>query len=219
MHAVISIMAALIARSNTGVGAYLDVSVLDGMMSLMSLFGDEYLATGQRPGWRHNILTGRYACYGIYRTADGKWMSVAAIEPVFYRNLCRLLDCERWADHQSDDSVQDRIRDSFQSAFLTDTQAGWTERLSGHDTCAAPVLTLPDALAEPQVVERGLVVVAQHPEAGTFDQIGPSLAGMSRTQQPIELPDWTRTETESLLGAVGYSPETIAELKDAGVIA
>ncbi|MCB0973557.1 MAG: CoA transferase [Actinobacteria bacterium] len=219
MHAVISIMAALIARSNTGVGAYLDVSVLDGMMSLMSLFGDEYLATGQRPGWRHNILTGRYACYGIYRTADGKWMSVAAIEPVFYRNLCRLLDCERWADHQSDDSVQDRIRDSFQSAFLTDTQAGWTERLSGHDTCAAPVLTLPDALAEPQVVERGLVVAAQHPEAGTFDQIGPSLAGMSRTQQPIELPDWTRTETESLLGAVGYSPETIAELKDAGVIA
>src|SRR4029077_11179697 len=91
MQAVIAILAALVQRSATGVGAYLDVSVADGVVALMSLYVDEFLATGEVPGPRHNILTGRYACYDVYRCADDRWIAVGAIEPNFYANLCRAL--------------------------------------------------------------------------------------------------------------------------------
>ena len=64
----------------------------------MSLYVDEYLATGEVPGPRHNILTGRYACYDVYRCADDRWLAVGAIEPHFYANLCRALGCEQWLD-------------------------------------------------------------------------------------------------------------------------
>ena len=78
MQAVIAILAALVRRATTGEGAYLDVSVADGVLALMALHIDEYLATGDVP---HNVLTGRYACYDTYETSDGGWLAVAAIEP------------------------------------------------------------------------------------------------------------------------------------------
>ena len=107
MHAVIAVLAALVRRAATGEGAYLDVSVTDGVLALMALHVDEYLATGDTP---HNVLTGRYACYDTYRTADDRWLAVAAIEPRFWANLCRLLELEQWTSHQTDDTVQDEIR-------------------------------------------------------------------------------------------------------------
>ncbi len=94
MQAVIAILAALTKRGTTGEGAYLDVAIADGVLGLMSLYIDEYLATGTVPGPGHNILTGRLACYQVYTCGDGKWVSVGAIEPQFYANLCRLLGCE-----------------------------------------------------------------------------------------------------------------------------
>ena len=130
MQAVMAVMAALIRRGTTGEGAYLDVSITDGVVSLMALYVDEYLATGAVPGPGHNILTGRYACYDTYRCADGEWVAVGAIEPAFYRNLCRLLDCERWNDHQLDDDVQDQIRADFRAAFATRTRDEWVAELA-----------------------------------------------------------------------------------------
>ena len=119
MHAVMSILAALVARATTGEGAYLDVSVADGVLALMALQIDEYLATGAVPGPRHGLLTGRYACYDTYQAADGKWVSLAAIEPRFWANVCRLLDLEQWVDHQTDDSAQDLVRADLAAVFAT----------------------------------------------------------------------------------------------------
>ena len=113
MQAVIAILAALVHRAATGEGATLDVSVADGVVALMSLYIDEYLATGEVPGPGHNILTGRYACYDVYRCADDRWIAVGAIEPHFFANLCRALGCEQWLEHQTDDAVQDAVRADF----------------------------------------------------------------------------------------------------------
>ena len=74
-----------------GEGAYLDVSIVEGVLSLTSLYIDEYLATGEVPGPGHNILTGRFACYDTYEAADGRWLAVAALEPRFFANLCAAL--------------------------------------------------------------------------------------------------------------------------------
>ena len=89
LHAALAITAALVGRGAHGEGAYLDVAVADGVLWLMSLAIDEHLATGSEPGPGHDILTGRYACYDTYRTADGRWLAVGAIEQKFFARLCR----------------------------------------------------------------------------------------------------------------------------------
>src|SRR5438874_9241208 len=110
IHAAMAILAALVRRGATGEGIYLDVAAADGVLALMALQVDEYLAAGVVPGPGHGILTGRYACYGVYQCADGMWLTVAAIEPRFWANLCRAVGLERWTEHQTDDAVQEEIR-------------------------------------------------------------------------------------------------------------
>jgi alpha-methylacyl-CoA racemase len=84
-----------VRRSASGAGAYLDVAAADGILGLMALMVDETLATCEQQGPGTNLLLGRYACYDIYETRDGGWLSVAAIEPKFWANFCRLLDLDR----------------------------------------------------------------------------------------------------------------------------
>jgi alpha-methylacyl-CoA racemase len=177
MHAVMAILAALVRRATTGDGAYLDVSVADGMLALMALQVDEYLATGAGPGPRHGILTGRYACYDCYEAGDGRWLTVAAIEPRFWANLCRLLGLEQWSERQLDDAVQDDIRSDLRSVFSTRTRDDWVAELAPADTCVAPVLTVPEVVADEQYRARGAFTDAHHPDHGSFRQIAAPLAG------------------------------------------
>ena len=131
MHAAMAVMAALIGRGVDGPGVHLDVSIADGVLWLTSLAVDEHLATGAEVGHGQNIITGRYACYDSYRAADGGWLAVGAIEPKFYANLCRLLGCEQWLDHQLDDGAQDKIRADFKAAFATQDRDDWVAELAG----------------------------------------------------------------------------------------
>ena len=144
----------------TGQGAHLDVSIADGVLWLTSLAVDEHLATGADVGPGHDIISGRYACYDTYRAADGRWLAVGAIEPKFYANLCRLLGCEQWLDHQLDDDVQDKIRDDFAAAFATRDRDAWVAALAGADTCVAPVQTVAELAADGQFAARRAFVDA-----------------------------------------------------------
>jgi alpha-methylacyl-CoA racemase len=219
MHAVMAILAALVRRGTTGEGAFLDVSVADGVLSFMSLYVDEYLATGEVPGPGHNILTGRYACYDVYGTSDGGWLAVAAIEPHFYANLCRLLGLERWTDHQDDDAVQDDIRADFTRVFASRTRDEWVTLLADADTCVAPVLSVPELVDDAQFDARGAIVEAKHPTHGVFRQVAPVLAGQVRPDGAVEVPDHASTDTDELLRAAGLEADEIAALRDDGVVA
>jgi alpha-methylacyl-CoA racemase len=219
MHAVIAILAALVRRVATGEGAYLDVAAADGVLALMSLAVDEYLATGVVPQPRHGLLTGRYACYDNYETADGGWLSVAAIEPRFWANLCRLVGCEQWIEHQMDDIVQDAIRADLRAAFATKPRAEWARLLIAADTCVAPVLSVPEVVDNPQFVARGAFVEAEHPTQGAFRQVGPILAGQCAPAGAYQLRDAAESDVEQLLREAGYPDEEIARLRDAGAVA
>jgi alpha-methylacyl-CoA racemase len=219
MHAVMSILAALVARNATGEGQHLDVAVADGVVALMSLYVDEYLATGTVPGPGHNILTGRYACYDVYRCADDRWVAVGAIEPHFYRNLCRLLDCEQWASSQLDDDVQDQIRADFAAAFATRPMAEWVDELGPADTCVSAVATVPDLVEDEHFRARDVIVTAHRPGHDAFEQVGFVLAGMDQGQGAPVVRDATETNTDALLAAAGYTAEQIADLRAEGAVA
>lgn len=219
MHAALAIMAALLRRERTGHGEQLDVSVADGALGLMALYADEHLATGVEPGPGHYILTGRYACYGVYACADGKYLSVAAIEPAFWTNLCRAAGLEEYVDAQTDDELQDEIRSALAQRFLTAGRDEWVRRLGPADCCVAPVNRMSEAVADEQYRARAAVVKAEHPTDGTVEQVGAVWAGTAAAESPHRLPDMAQTDTAELLAEAGYDRARVDALAAAGVIA
>jgi alpha-methylacyl-CoA racemase len=221
LHAAAAILAALVARDRHAEGTYLDVAVADGVAWMQSLYVDEYLATGEVPGPGHNILTGRYACYGVYGTRDGRWLAVGVIEPAFWSNLCRALGLERWIDHQTDETpgVQNAIRADLAAVFASRDRDTWVAQLADADTCVSPVNEIAEVVADPQLLARGAIVEAKHPTAGSFRQLGPVLAGAGPRRAVYELPDPTTTDTDQLLAAAGYTPAEIAALRAEGAVA
>jgi alpha-methylacyl-CoA racemase len=218
MHAVMAILAALVKRGATGHGAYLDVAAAEGALSLMSLSIDQYLAEGEVAGPRAVLLTGRYACYDLYQAGDGRWLSVAAIEPRFYRNLCERLGLPEWSAHQYDDGRQDEIREAFRRTFRAQPRDVWIERLAAHDTCVAPVLTIPELVDAPHWRARRTFASAEHPERGAFRQLGPVLAGMRRDGPPHHVRADDETDVRSLLADAGMADDEISRLIDEGTV-
>ena len=218
MQAAMSIMAALLRRANTGEGELLDVSIADGSFALMSLYVDEYLATGVEPGPGHYILTGRYACYDVYACADEKFVAVGAIEPQFWRNLVGLLGLEQYADHQMDDDAQDEIRAAMAAVFATRTRDEWVAELGPANTCVTEVNSVAEAVVDEQYVARGVVADAVHVTEGPFRQSAPILAGTVDPDGPYEIREGTVTDTAALLAEVGIDPEDIEQLLETGVI-
>ncbi|HEY1650792.1 MAG TPA: CoA transferase [Acidimicrobiales bacterium] len=223
MHAALAITAALLRRASSGHGTYLDVSVAEGVLWLMSLAIDEQLALGGdiKPG--HDILSGRYACYATYKTSDDRWVAVGAIEAKFFANLCTALGCPDLAAAQLDDDAQPRLRQALADAFASRTRDEWVDLLAGADTCVAPVLDVAEVASHPQFADRGTVTRASHPTEDTFAQLAPLLAGMDRehgTTIAISLPDMTAdTDTEHLLKEAGVDGETVARWVAARVVA
>lgn len=218
MHAVLSILAALIRRNQSGEGAFLDVSATEGVLSLMSLSIDQYLATGEVAGPRKVLLTGRYAFYDVYPTQDDKWVSVGAIEPHFYANLCKALGHPEYVSAQMDDEKQDEIRDAFKRAFLTKTRDAWTAELAAADTCVAPVLSISELVDEPHFAARKIFMEAEHVEHGTFRQVAPILAGSVREQKKHHARSFGETDTAALLAGIGMDENEINTLLADGAV-
>lgn len=219
MQAAMAVLAALLRRERTGVGELLDVSIADGAFALMSLYVDEYLATGVEPGPGHYILTGRYACYDTYTCADGRHVAVGAIEPQFWRNLVRLLGLEQYADAQLDDERQDEIRNAMAERFATRSRDEWVALLGPEDTCVAEVNSVAEATVSDQVAARGLIADAVNAEGVEFRQSAPTWAGTVAPDGPYQVRDPLVSDTADLLAAAGMDRERIEQLIESGAIA
>ena len=192
----------------------------DGILALMALMVDESLATGDVPGPRHGLLPGRYACYDSYPTRDGGWLSVAAIEPQFWANLCRLLELDQWATRQTDDAVQDEIRaDVARRVPRPATATTGSRELSRRPTRASPpVLSIPEVVQDAQYPAAARSSTRPIPSTARSDRSGTRSRAPPRPPSP-SVRDATTTETDELLAAAGFSADDIAKLRDAGVVA
>src|SRR5438067_955767 len=139
LGAVTEVLAALLARERTGHGAAIVVSMTHGSHRLVS----HRLAGDPRP----KLLTGGLACYRTYATADGRHVTVGALEPKFFARLCELLGLPELAARQYDDD-QDQLAAELGWAFAAKPLAHWLELFDGEDACVGPVATLAEAAAD-----------------------------------------------------------------------
>jgi alpha-methylacyl-CoA racemase len=218
MHAVVAILAALVRRSLGGEAQYLDVSATEGVLALMALSIDQYLATGEVAAARKVLLTGRYAFYDLYRCRDGKWVSVGAIEPHFYKSLCDLLELSEYVAYQMDDEKQDEIRSAFQKRFLERDRDVWVSLLADQNTCVAPVYEIPELVDDPHFVERGVFMESEHPEEGRFRQVGPVLAGGIRPEEAKAVRPFDQSDVREVLAWAGYEETEIESLCRDGAV-
>jgi alpha-methylacyl-CoA racemase len=139
LGAVTQILAALLERERTGRGAHVVVSMAHGSHRLAAH------RLGGEPVPR--LLTGGLACYRIYATADGRHLTVAALEPKFFARLCELIGRPELAERQYA-AEQEELAAELAAVFAQRPLAGWLELCDGEDVCVGPVATLAEAAAD-----------------------------------------------------------------------
>ncbi len=156
MYLVSGLLAALVHAQTTGEGAVVDANIVDGAASLTAML-HAFRNAGQWGPTGTNVLAGGAPFYTVYKTSDGKWMSVGAIEPQFYAELLRLLDLtnELAGIDQNDQAEWPRVAQRFAEVFVTKTQAEWVKIFRGTDACVAEVVSPDDVLDHPHLAARG----------------------------------------------------------------
>lgn len=221
LAAVNSILLALMAREKTGVGQYCDISMLDTAVSLLVYSLAEWSGLDRLPCRSKETLTGGYACYQIYRTAGGGFVSLGAIEYKFWQRFCELIDRLDYAPYQWDFSRQEEIISDIAQIIAGKTRQEWTEYFAVDDICFTPVLTLEEMSRHPQIKEREMVLV--------LENMNGSGKNMAITGCPVKLSDTPAVvkpvypqlgeHTDAILSQLGYTREELADLKKDGIIA
>ena len=220
MNAAIGILVALLARERTGAGQYIDMAMIDGLMTMMFLTVDEYVTSGAVPQRGETLLTGRYAWYNVYEAKDRKYVSVGAIEPWFYENLCRLLGREDFIPHQyADGEKREEMHTAFREIFLTKTRDEWVSELMPAETCVGPVYSIDEVANDPHLRHREMIVDVEKPGKEPRTQVG-VMVKLSETPGEIRQPGPERGEnTPEILHELGYDSEGIEALRRAEAIA
>jgi alpha-methylacyl-CoA racemase len=210
------VVCALLEAGRTGKGQVVDAAMLDGVMSLYGVFYGMAASGMHTEQIGTNLFDGGAPFYNVYETSDGKYVSVAPIEPHFYRQLTDALEIP--ADElpaQYDQSQWPAVRERLAVVFRTRTRDEWQQLLEGTDVCFAPVMRLGEAHEHPHNIARGSFVTT--PDGGRQLRPAPRLSGMSGEVNPSYA--YVGADTDDVLGEYGFDPETIASLRGSGVIA
>jgi alpha-methylacyl-CoA racemase len=157
MFCVTGVLAALVERATSGQGQVIDVAMVDGVTTLLSMAHGQREAGRMRDARGSNLLDGGAPYYDAYRCADGDYMAVGAIEPKFFAELVRVLDLHD-VPEQNDITAWPRLRELLTDAFAARTRAEWIERFDGVDACVSPVWTLSEATSDPHLRARQTLV-------------------------------------------------------------
>jgi alpha-methylacyl-CoA racemase len=150
MFLLAGLLAGIIHSRATGKGQVVDAAMTDGAAYLMTYFYGRYAAGNWMDNRRANLLDGGAPFYDTYRCADGKWISIGALEPAFYALLLeRSGSAERVVQPQMEQPRWRDMHGTLREVFATRTRPEWCDLLEHTDACFAPVLSLAEAPAHP----------------------------------------------------------------------
>jgi alpha-methylacyl-CoA racemase len=220
--AIIGISLALIGRATSGEGRMVDVSMTEGVMSLLPLVAASYLSTGKAPKPGHSALDGALPCYNLYETKDGKYVTLAALEQKFWHAFCTHVGHLELLPFHIPHGPEEREQamEILRGLFKTKTRDEWVAEFADIDACVGPVYSIDEALNDPHAQARGVSVTSGEGNEAfrtlpSFPRL--SEANTSFTEQRYPPPKLGE-HTEELLCEAGYSDTEIAQLRAQGVI-
>jgi len=210
LMSVAGILAALYRAATTGEGDYVDVAMTDGAFAWTSIWMGDHFATGEVPKAGEMMLNGASPCYQVYECADGKYLTVAAVEEQFFAELCEVIGRPELASTQFESGEIE----TWRGIFLEKPRDEWLELFRGHDVCVGPVNDFAEAAADPQLNHREMIVELERPGHGTFRQIGTPIKLKEHPAQVRTPSPRLGEHTEEILSEAGLSPDEIAALTD-----
>jgi alpha-methylacyl-CoA racemase len=212
-YLVMGVLAALVQRAQTGQGQVIDCAMVDGVASLTTLFHG-MLANGTWTDEREsNLIDGAAPFYSTYRTADGGFMAVGAMEPRFYAAMLTGLGLELADWPQNDRSRWAQQREQMAAVFAGQTRAHWTDLFAAREACVTPVLTLTEAAASPELQDRATFI-----DADGVRQPAPAPRLSDSTTTPGPRSGWC-SHTDELLADLGHGSAAVADLRARSIVA
>ena len=214
MLCAMGILLALIERTNSGKGQVVDAAMVDGATNISTLFWGLLANQLMTLDIGTNMLDSGAPYYQTYETADGKFMSVGAIETRFYEELLKGLEIDpSTLPDQHDMGRWPEMRDRFAKVFKTKTRDEWTAIFDGTDACVAPILDMDEVDKHRHNRERGLLLEVE----GT-SQPAPA-PRLSRTPGGVQRPGTPRgSETREILEEMGCTKEEIENLFESNTV-
>ena len=189
--------------------------MMDGIVSSLSIHLAAFLATGEVPARGRMPLSGAYACYRVYACADGRHLTVGALEPQFWRALVTAVGLPKLADEQYGPPQRQRaMADALQDVFSRRDRDEWLVELEGLEACVGPVNDLAEAAADPQLKYRNMVARAGGRAVGPSSPFRFDGAHASALRPAPGLGE----HTVEILAAVGIGEEEVSELRSRGVV-
>lgn len=213
LSALFGLLVAVIDARASGRGRHVDVAMTDAALAHAVFPLVEVLANGRVRPRGEDLLSGGVPCYGVYRTADGRYMAVGALEEKFWHLLCDTLARDDLKPmHLATGAEGARARAELEAVFRTRSQAEWVAVFDRVDCCVTPVLRLEESLDDRQLRARGMVV-----EVGGVRQFAPPVRLSGHAPQYSAAPH-AGADGDALLGELGFSDAEIARLREQRVI-
>jgi crotonobetainyl-CoA:carnitine CoA-transferase CaiB-like acyl-CoA transferase len=222
MYACYGVLAALVSRTATGEGQHVETSLLRASVSFVSENAARYFETGHVPRRKHRTTT---AGVFAFEDRDGLPFVLHMSSPdKFWNGLFEVVGKPEWSADPRFNNRKGRIAHydvlaaELQPIFRGGSRDEWLRRLFAKDVPAAPINTLDEVFADPQVREYGFPIEIEHPKMGTMKLVG-NAVDMSRTPPRIERPPPMLGEhTEEILTSLGYDRQTLSSYREKGVI-
>jgi alpha-methylacyl-CoA racemase len=215
LHLAYGVVCALLEARRTGRGQVVDAAMVDGVMSLLAPFYGMHATGMQSDALGTNLFDGGAPFYGVYETADGKWVSVAPMEAQFWVLLLAKLGIDPASlPEQHDRAAWPAGRERLAAVFRTRTRDEWCALLEGTDACFAPVLTLAEARAHPHALARGAFI-----DSGEQPELLPTPRLSDTPGRPRRSPAYAGADTDEVLGELGLDGAEIARLRAVGAVA
>ncbi len=212
--AAVAILAAIVARQQTGRGQSLDVSLFGSAIAWLPTLIAPLFSAGQALAPGEPPLSGGLAQYDVYATADGRWVTLGALERKFLENFFDAVGRPELVHVRNGDVLRGELR----AIFATRTLGEWVASLRDVDTCFAPVNSLEEMLADPHVRATRMFTSVEHPRLGEVPQISPPFA-FSETPPSVRRPPPELGEhTREVLAEVGIPDAELALLVERGVV-
>jgi crotonobetainyl-CoA:carnitine CoA-transferase CaiB-like acyl-CoA transferase len=217
ISAALGILAAVIRRERTGEGGKVDAAVFDGLTPLLGLAMAQRMADGGAR--RESLVGGAYACYNVYETRDGKYLTLGCLEEKFWRAFCRAVEREDLAgDQLAPEPRRSALLREVRALMRQRSLKEWTELLGKHEICFAPVNSPEEAMNDPHATHSGLWFNGKHPHDGDVPQQGFPVRFSGVRPGWRNHPPALGEHTREILAEIGCSTEEIEGLRAAGVI-